>query len=131
MNGRRSEQWTPLDPADHQMALLEVADAFEAHDAQALAQLTAVERADQLRARQALYHYVDALWEAPKLRAARDGVEGGDVHGPAFTCVAGLRDLTAGLVAEVERAQVDAGDDLDGDAAGDLGYLRFDRFSEP
>lgn len=118
-----------LDPSDHQMALLEITDAIAAHDAPALARLTAAERAQQLIARQALHHYLDALWQAPKLRAAREGRDmdrAHPTHDPAFSCVAGLLDLMAAMVAEVQMAQDAAGDDVD--ELQEPEYLPFDRF---
>ena len=109
--------------------MIDVLDAFEVHDGAALAKLTAQERADQLRARQVLEAYLTAVWEAPKQRAVREGHDPDDAHpanDPAFSCVAGLLDLTHALVAQAEQAQDAAGDDTTDDPAPDL--LPFDRF---
>jgi hypothetical protein len=50
----------------HQAATLEIAkDFIEAHDLPALVAVDAAGRAEQQQARWALYHFVDAIWQAP------------------------------------------------------------------
>jgi len=82
------------DDLDHQNMALEVSGAFEAHDAARLRTLTEAELKEQLRARQALYDYVTALWEDAKAR----GLDPATL--PEWSVVAGMRDLTMGLVTQ-------------------------------
>lgn len=103
-----------LAPADHQRAATEITEAFIQHDQACLAQLTATERADQVNARLVLESYLTAIWEAPKIQlsgcAAAGALHPG--HDPAFSCVAGLRDLVGALVEQASKAQADARDDV-------------------
>src|SRR5260370_24581469 len=72
----------------HQNAATDMAaDWTQAHDLPALALLDAAGRAEQLAARQALYSYLDAIWEAPKWRGQEPTAS------PAYDVVAALRDL--------------------------------------
>jgi hypothetical protein len=114
---------------DAQDQMSEIMDAFHEHDAAGLARLTATERADQLRARTMLQHYLDALWEEPKQRAVHLGLDSAEAHpanDPSFSCVADLLGLAHQLVAEVEEAQANAGDDTDEPVQENL--LPSDRF---
>jgi predicted metalloendopeptidase len=91
----------------HQLAMLEITDAFSEHDVTALAGLTPSERAEQMRIRQGLYDYIDAIWEAPKTAVFHPADD------PRFDAVAALRDLAGSLVASVDQAQAEAGDDTE------------------
>jgi hypothetical protein len=53
---------------DHQSMAIELLDAFTEHDAAGLAGLDAAGRAEQARARWALYWYVDRVWDDAKDR---------------------------------------------------------------
>ena len=88
----------------HQFAAIALVDALAEHDSAGLARLTPAERAHQLRIRQDLHAYFDQLWDQPKT----EGSHPADL--PEYDSVAGIRDLTANLVAHVEMAQVAAGD---------------------
>ncbi|MEH1124833.1 hypothetical protein [Micromonospora sp. CPCC 206061] len=90
---------------DAQFAAIEVADGFHDHDTAALAALSAHQRADQVAARRALFDYVDAMWDGAKAK----GLSPADL--PEYAVVAGMRDLTAELLATAEQAQHDAGDE--------------------
>lgn len=83
---------------------IEVADAFAEHDATGLAALDASGRAAQLQARQALYDYVDQIWENAKTCVD-------PARRPEWRVVAGLRDLTNALVEQALQAQSEAGDE--------------------
>lgn len=93
------------DELDHQGMAIELIDAFGEHDATGLAGLGPAGRAAQLQARQALYDYVDRLWEGGKARGLDPAVR------PEWSAVAGLRDLTNALVEQAGQAQAEAGDD--------------------
>ncbi|WP_148272432.1 hypothetical protein [Micromonospora maris] len=54
------------DDLDHQGMAIELIDAFAERDAAGLAALDAAGRAAQVQARQALYDYVDRIWEDAK-----------------------------------------------------------------
>lgn len=89
----------------HQDAALSMADDWtQTHDLSALALLDAAGRAEQLAAREVLYLYVDAIWEAPKWRGEAPTAS------PAYDVVAALRDLLAELVGNAEAAIAAAGD---------------------
>jgi hypothetical protein len=89
----------------HQTAALSMAaDWTRTHDLPALAQLDAAGRAEQLAARQVLYFYVDAIWEAPKWRNEKPTASA------AYDVVAALRDLFAELMGNADAAIVEAGD---------------------
>jgi hypothetical protein len=90
---------------DHQGMAIELIDAFAERDAAGLAALDAAGRAAQVHARQALYDYVDRIWEDAKARGLDPAVR------PEWNVVAGLRDLTNALVEQAGQAQVDAGED--------------------
>ncbi|MFI7510658.1 hypothetical protein ACIBSS_27955 [Micromonospora aurantiaca] len=93
------------DELDHQGMAIELIDAFAEHDAAGLAALDAAGRAAQVQARQALYDYVDRIWEDAKARGLDPAVR------PGWNVVAGLRDLTNALVEQAGQAQADAGED--------------------
>ena len=93
------------DELDHQGMAIELIDAFAEHDAAGLAALDAAGRAAQVQARQALYDYVDRIWEDAKARGLDPAVR------PDWNVVAGLRDLTNALVEQAAQAQADAGED--------------------
>ncbi|KAB1116735.1 hypothetical protein F6X54_10655 [Micromonospora aurantiaca] len=93
------------DELDHQGMAIELIDAFAEHDAAGLAALDAAGRAAQVQARQALYDYVDRIWEDAKARGLDPAVR------PDWNVVAGLRDLTNALVEQAVQAQADAGED--------------------
>lgn len=84
---------------------IELIDAFVERDAAGLAALDAAGRAEQVQARQALYDYVDRIWEDAKARGLDPAVR------PDWNVVAGLRDLTNALVEQAGQAQADAGED--------------------
>ena len=89
----------------HQDAALSMADDWtQTHDLPALAQLDAAGRAEQLAARQALYSYVDAIWEAPKWRGEEPTAS------TAYDVVAALSDLFAELLGNAQTAIAEAGD---------------------
>ena len=92
------------DELDHQGMAIELIDAFAARDAAGLAALDAAGRAAQVQARQALYDYVDQIWEDAKARGLDPAVR------PEWNVVAGLRDLTNALVDQAGQAQADAGE---------------------
>ncbi|MFI7080918.1 hypothetical protein [Verrucosispora sp. NA02020] len=93
------------DELDHQGMAIELIDAFAERDAAGLAALDAGGRAAQVQARQALYDYVDRIWEDAKARGLNPAVR------PDWKVVAGLRDLTNALVEQARDAQTDAGED--------------------
>lgn len=86
------------EPAEHQTMAIALVDAFEAYDLAALRALTPAQRAEQLRARWALYEHVDAIWEDAKSRGLNPAVL------PEWNVGAGLRDLTAALHAMTMQA---------------------------
>jgi hypothetical protein len=89
------------DSLDPQGMALELIDTIHDQDLAGLANLTPEQRADQARARKALYEYVDAVWEDAKCRGLNPG---GD---PAWSGWAGLRDLTLALMTEALELQDD------------------------
>lgn len=93
------------DSLDHQGMAIELIDAFTDHDGTGLAELDAAGRAAQLQARQALYDYVDEIWESAKERGLDPAAR------PEWNVVAGLRDLTNALVEQASQAQAEAGDE--------------------
>ncbi|MEU0082016.1 hypothetical protein ABZY58_29300 [Micromonospora tulbaghiae] len=93
------------DELDHQGMAIELIDAFAECDAAGLAALDAAGRAAQVQARQALYDYVDRIWEDAKARGLDPAVR------PEWNVVAGLRDLTNALVDQAGQAQADTGED--------------------
>ncbi|GAB3866247.1 hypothetical protein GCM10029963_78320 [Micromonospora andamanensis] len=90
------------DDLDHQGMAIELINAFTERDAAGLAALDAAGRAS----RQALYDYVDRIWEGAKARGLDPAVR------PDWNVVAGLRDLTNALVEQAWQAQADASEDL-------------------
>ncbi|MEU7800751.1 hypothetical protein AB0B10_15915 [Micromonospora arborensis] len=93
------------DELDHQDMAIELIDAFAERDAAGLAALDTAGRAAQVQARQALYDFVDRIWEDAKARGLDPAVR------PDWNGVAGLRDLTNALVDQAGQAQADAGED--------------------
>lgn len=91
---------------DHQQMAIELIDGITGHDAAGLDALDTAGRAEQLRARLALYSYVDEFWE----KAKNDGLN--PAIRPEWSAVAGLRDVTNALVMHVEEAQSRAGEDV-------------------
>lgn len=91
-----NEKLTP-----QQMAI-ELSAEFTPHDALALGDLSREELVAQYEARQALFDYIDALWD----KAKNDGrVTGHDpADQPRFSAIAGLRDLATELLANAENA---------------------------
>jgi hypothetical protein len=78
------------DQITDQFKAIDLADGFHDQDVAALARLTAPGRAEQIRAREQIYRYVDAIWD--HIKASRPG--GGDLASdPAYSAVAGMRDL--------------------------------------
>lgn len=92
-----------------QFKALDVADGFHDQDKAALARLTPADRAEQRRIREQLWRYTDQMWAHVK---AHSGVEA-PADDPAFSAVAGMRDLTSELCRTAEQASADAGDELD------------------
>jgi hypothetical protein len=90
----------PHDQFALQEAAANIADAFETTDSEHLAKLTIDERAIQAKARWALYHYVDRIWDAPHLR--EHGKHPNNV--PGFEGVAALRDLLGILTSTADDA---------------------------
>ncbi|MHA6631834.1 hypothetical protein ACU61A_40930 [Pseudonocardia sichuanensis] len=105
-HGNGSEGPVELDDTslDHQDMAIEMIDAFTDHDTTGLAALDASGRAEQLQARQALYSYVDRIWEHAKASGLDPATR------PEWSVVAGMRDLTNALVEQTVQAQSDAGD---------------------
>ncbi|MFG3553863.1 hypothetical protein ACGGAQ_05685 [Micromonospora sp. NPDC047557] len=93
------------DELDRQGMAIELIDVFAERDAAGLAALDAAGRAAQVQSRQALYDYVDRIWEDAKARGLDPAVR------PDWNVVAGLRDLTNALVEQAGQAQADAGED--------------------
>jgi hypothetical protein len=93
------------DALDHQGMAIELIDAFAERDATGLAALDAAGRAAQLQARQALYDYVDRIWEDAKARGLDPATR------PKWNVVAGLRDLTNALMEQAMQTQSEAGDE--------------------
>jgi hypothetical protein len=83
----------------------ELIDAFVDHDLVGLAALTSEGRVAELQARQALYDYVDRIWEDAKARGLNPATR------PEWSVVADLRDLTNALVDQAMEAQSEAGDE--------------------
>jgi hypothetical protein len=83
---------------DHQQMAIELCDGFTEHDNAALAELDAEQLAAQYEARRTLYEYVDNMWEQAKTGDRNPALD------PRFSAVAGLRDLTAELLANAENA---------------------------
>jgi hypothetical protein len=90
---------------DHQDLAIELIDAFTDHDTTGLATLGASGRAAQLQARQALYDYVDQIWESAK----DQGLD--PANRQEWSVVTGLRDLANALVEQAVQAQTEAGDE--------------------
>jgi hypothetical protein len=94
---------------------LDLAEAFFEADRGGLERLDADGRAEQERLRTDFYMYVDALWDHAKARSRQ---ESGDpdydtARDPAYSAVAGMRDLAAELIAAVHDVQASAGDRTD------------------
>lgn len=96
------------DPITDQFKAIDLADGFHDQDVAALARLTAAGRAEQLRAREQLYRYIDAIWD--HIKATHRG-EDNLASDPAYSAVAGMRDLTGELHSNAVDAAHAAGDD--------------------
>lgn len=97
-----------------QFKAIDVADAFHDRDAEYLASTGPDERAEQKRVREALFRYTDQLWDTAKARARDEHGSDYDTSGdPAYAGIAGMRDLATELVATVNNAIVQAGEELD------------------
>lgn len=83
---------------DPQQMAIEVCNGFTPHDLIALGELSPDALVGQYEARQALFDYVDAMWD----KAKADGRQPAD--DPLFSAVAGLRDLAAELLSNAENA---------------------------
>ncbi len=92
----------------HQMAAIDLLNAFHEHDMAALAGLSTAQRGEQFAARQRLCHYVDAIWDGAKAR----GLSPADL--PEYNAVAAMRDLANELVDHAVQARLDAGEELAG-----------------
>jgi hypothetical protein len=91
---------------------MDLAETFHDRDAERLDAIGPGGRAEQQRAREALYRYVDQLWDSAKARArARHGREYNTAADPVYAGVVGMRDLLAELVAAVHDARARADDD--------------------
>lgn len=69
-------------------------------------------RAAQVQARQALWLYADAMWDAAKAA----GLSPADI--PEYNCIAALRDAGMELYATAQQALSDAGDGDEPDPVG-------------
>jgi hypothetical protein len=99
------------DPTAQHKAI-DLAAAFRDQDLTALELMDGPGRAEQERVRVALYLYADGLWDHVKAQARR---QSGDLRyntaaDPAYSGVAGMRDLAAELLANVHDAQHRAGE---------------------
>jgi hypothetical protein len=83
---------------DHQQMAIELCDGFTPHDVIGLGELDREALVAQYEARQALFDYVDALWD----KAKTDGRD--PANDPQFSAVAGLRDLAQELLSNAENA---------------------------
>ncbi len=107
---KRAKQTAPGDQNESeghslQFAAIDIADAFHEHDMASLARLDPAQRAEQARARHALWLYVDAMWDS--FKAA--GLSPADL--PQYDSVAALRDLAGELYSHATQAQAAAGED--------------------
>ncbi|MEV3986258.1 hypothetical protein [Nonomuraea sp. NPDC049758] len=104
--------------SSHQHNLIDLADDLAELDAAMLVQLDPVDRARQAHAREALWVYADAIWDAVK--ATKPG-EGSPATRNPYNCVAALRDFAGELHAAAVQAQRAAGDpEHDDDGPGDV-----------
>lgn len=90
------------DELDAQQMAIELCNGFTPHDVIGLGALDREALVAQYEARQALFDYVDALWD----KAKDDGHD--PANDPRFSAVAGLRDLAQELLSNAENA---GGDD--------------------
>jgi len=90
---------------------IDLADGFHDEDMAALDRLDPAGRAGQLQLRHQLWRYADAMWDHIK---ARHRGNGGDLpllaDDPAYSAVAGIRDLAAELQAHAAEACARAGE---------------------
>ncbi|MEO6089761.1 MAG: hypothetical protein ABIQ18_42305 [Umezawaea sp.] len=86
------------DELDAQQMAIELCDGFTPHDVIGLGELDREALVGQYEARQALFDYVDALWD----KAKDDGHD--PANDPRFSAVAGLRDLAQELLSNAENA---------------------------
>jgi hypothetical protein len=87
------------DTLDHQGMALELLGGWTGHDDTQLASLTDTELDAQVAARQALYDYVDAIWEDAKARDLDPATL------PEWSAVAGMRDLTQNMLIRAQDVQ--------------------------
>jgi hypothetical protein len=83
---------------DAQQKAIELCDGFTPHDVIGLGALDQEALVGQYEARQALFDYVDALWD----KAKADGRD--PANDQRFSAVAGLRDLAQELLSNAENA---------------------------
>jgi hypothetical protein len=104
----------------HQEAFLAWADEFADLDRAALAQLTPQERRLQVLAREALWLYADALWDAAKAAGLNPANKPG-----VYNAIAALRDVSVELHSMAADAQNSAGEPDDDDEAVRAPIVRF------
>jgi hypothetical protein len=112
--GNRGPQGAAGDPvtATAQDKALDLAEAFHDADRSGLERLDPVGRAEQEQLRTAFYMYADALWDNAKAQAlAAHGDDYDAASDPAYSGVAGMRDLVAEMMATVHEVQASAGDE--------------------
>lgn len=85
----------------HQDHMHDVWDAFVEHDQRALAELSAKGRREQYLAREALFDYIDEIWEGAKRRGIDPAVR------PEWQAVAAMRDLADYLANAVDDPDLD------------------------
>jgi hypothetical protein len=89
---------------DLQSAAMDLVDGFDDPDMAALARLTPAGRAEQRRARTALFTYTQQLW----IQTKAEGIQPG--RRPEYDAVSALRNLMDALCGHVDEAQRAAGD---------------------
>jgi hypothetical protein len=100
------------DRATGQAKAIDVADGFRDHDMAALSRLSPAGRAEQVQLRERLYRYVDAMWDQIKASHRRHGGAGPPrADDPAYSAVAGMRDLLGELHTSALAAAQSAGEE--------------------
>ncbi|GGJ96256.1 hypothetical protein GCM10010123_27760 [Pilimelia anulata] len=94
----------PAVTVNHQLHMLDIADAFAALDRATLAGVNPHLRAGQLAARWDLWMFVERIWDD----AGRRGID--PAADPRYAAVAALRDLMGTLYETADEAQRLAGD---------------------
>lgn len=87
-----------------QSTAMNLVDGFDDRDMAALARLTPAARAEQRRARTALFNYTEQLWVQARAEGIRPGARSG------YDAVSALRNLMDALCGHVDEAQQAAGD---------------------